>query len=152
MGTWQTNILSQGENSPAFSALFLFYNKSGEYKMPVTKFSSLFSYTKFRLLRSLLCFDFLFWIQRFLFKEILRDKFMYKNVDFEIRYPTLRGPYLGQILINLKNVCNFLNQNFVGFTNRAKLFIQCALEAEKLQKNKVAKVLVDTLYVYMSIG
>ena len=48
-------------------------------------------------------FDFLFWFKKFMFKEILRDKLMRKNVDFEIRYPTLRGPYLGQILIYFKN-------------------------------------------------
>ena len=77
---------------------------------------------------------------------------MYKNVDFEIRYPKLIGPYLGQILINLKNVWHFLNQIFVGFTKKDKIFIQCALEAQKLQKNKVAKVLVDTLYKHFRGG
>ena len=33
----------------------------------------------------------------------------------------------------------------MGFTKMAKSFIQYALEAEKLQKKKVSKVLVDTL-------
>ena len=71
--------------------------------------------------------------------KMLRDKLMYKNVDFEIRYQTLRGPYLSQILINFKNLWHFWNQNFVGFTKKTKAFIHCGLEAEKLQKTKWPK-------------
>ena len=71
--------------------------------------------------------------------KMLRDKLMYKNVDFEIRYQTLRGPYLSQILINFKNLWHFWNQNFVGFTKKTKTFIHCGLEAEKLQKTKWPK-------------
>ena len=63
----------------------------------------------------------------------------YKNVDFEIRYPTLRGPYFCQILINFKNSWHFCNQNFVGFAKMTKSSIQCALEPEKLQKKKCPK-------------
>ena len=62
-----------------------------------------------------------------------------QNVDFEIRYPTLRGPYLGQILIDFQNQGHFWNQNFIGFSKRAKIFILGALEAEKLQKTKCLK-------------
>ena len=75
----------------------------------------------------------------------------YKNVDFEIRYPTLRGPYFCQILINFKNSWHFCNQNFVGFAKMTKSSIQCALEPNKLQKKKVSKVLVDTLYACMQV-
>ena len=53
----------------------------------------------------------------------------YKNVDFEIRYPTLRGPYFCQILINFKNSWHFCNQNFVGFAKMTNIFILGALWA-----------------------
>ena len=47
-------------------------------------------------------FWFLILVSKISLEEIMRDKLMYKNVDFEIRYPTLRGPYFGQILNNSK--------------------------------------------------
>ena len=49
-------------------------------------------------------FLFLILVSKVSVQEILRDKFTYRNVDFEIRYPTLKGPYFGKILINFKNV------------------------------------------------
>ena len=70
--------------------------------------------------------------QRFMFQKMLRDKSMYKDVDFEIRYPTLRGPYFSQILIN--DIFEI-----AIFTKMTKSFIQCASNAEKLQKTKCPK-------------
>ena len=44
---WQTNIFSQDENSPATPVQLILYKKSGKYKMPVPKLSSLISHTIF---------------------------------------------------------------------------------------------------------
>ena len=70
---WQTIILTQSMNSPALQALVILYKKSESNKMPIPSVSSFISYTTFwhRLIRSVLGFDFLFWAQRMLFKEIL---------------------------------------------------------------------------------
>ena len=59
---WQSNLLSQGENSPALPALIILYNKSGKYEMLVPKVSSHISYIIFkqRSLIFVLGFDFLF--------------------------------------------------------------------------------------------
>ena len=75
----------------------------------------------------------------------------YKNVDFEIRYPTLRGPYFCQILINFKNSWHFCNQNFVGFAKMTKSSIQCALEPEKLQKKSVQSISGHPVCMYASM-
>ena len=107
---WQMNILSQGENSATLPAqgMVILYKKSWKYKIPlffITPYSNK---------------D--FWDLYYVLISYFGFKAFCKNVDFEIRYQTLRGPYLSQILINFKNLWHFWNQNFVGFTKKTKTF------------------------------
>ena len=133
---WQMNILSQGENSATLPAqgMVILYKKSWKYKIPLFLLHHILT----KITKICIMFWFLILVSK-LSVKMLRDKLMYKNVDFEIRYQTLRGPYLSQILINFKNLWHFWNQNFVGFTKKTKAFIHCGLEAEKLQKTKWPK-------------
>ena len=69
---------------------------------------------------------------------------MYKNDDFEMTSPPMRGPYFSKIFF--KKFMTFLKSEFCGLQKNDQKFYPMCFGGREIAKNKVSKVLVDTLY------
>ena len=59
-----------------------------------------------------------------------------KNVDFELRHPTLKEPFLGQKLTNLSKLRTFLRPEFCGLLKNGQNIYPLCFGGQKIARKK----------------
>ena len=79
-----------------------------------------------------------------MFKEMLRDKFLYKNV------PHIEMAIYRSNIDQFLRLKTFLKSEFCGLHKNVQNFYPRVLGGPEIAKNKVTKVLMDTLYIFLA--